>query len=428
MSELRDARLQRALASAPDADLRPEARTREAVRQAAMAAVGGAAVREAAPVQRPAQTNSPKNAPTGWRRLWSALWPSAGTAGSARHMPWNAALATVLLASLVTLLWREQDIPGAEPGLEHAGQPAPAAPAAPAAAPMAAAPPTPGVATQPSLEVATRPAPKAATSSAPEAAVPAGKTQQAATADASSNATAADVARPASPAKPSFAASPAPAVAERRRDARSEPLAETAPAAPAAPAVPAREDRSAFAKSAPPSQAPVLTDAVSPPVQAPPLPAPVPAPAVQPPAPTAPAALSAAAPAAKAAAPAGVGAAMSRRAEIVAPMPDAWTQARILDGSGRGVQVDRAQAPALAGLLRDALAAGPAGLQPFGPATLRLELLQGGQRLGVLEVAGPLLRWTPAAVGGAAGQVRLVQPDAAALQALVDELARWAGR
>ena len=109
-------------------------------------------------------------------------------------------------------------------------------------------------------------------------------------------------------------------------------------------------------------------------------------------------------------------------------MPDAWTQARILDGSGRGGQIDRAQAPALAGLLRAALVGGPAGDWPFGTPTLRLELLQSGQRLGVLEVAGPLLRWTPAAADGSAGAVRLVQPDAAALQALVDELARWAGR
>lgn len=141
---------------------------------------------------------------------------------------------------------------------------------------------------------------------------------------------------------------------------------------------------------------------------------------------------------------------------MAAPIPDAWTQVRILDGGGRVVQIDRAQASTLAGLLRAALAGvpaggeagaavdgkvgekagtaaresvgGPAAARPFGPPTLRLELLQGSQRLGVLEVAAPLLRWTPVAADNAVGAARLVQPDAATLQALVDELARWAPR
>lgn len=92
MTMLRDARLARALDYAPDQAEVPDARARSAIRKVAIEAL---AVSRPAPVPRP-----------WWRRLWA---PAPGAA----RMPWNAALATVLLASLVTLLWHDREPPGA---------------------------------------------------------------------------------------------------------------------------------------------------------------------------------------------------------------------------------------------------------------------------------------------------------------------------
>jgi hypothetical protein len=110
MSHLRDARLRRALESAPDEHLLPGEQTREAIRAAARQAV--------APPR-----------PTAGR--WSKLWQSLGE----RHMPWNAALATVAVATLVTVLWREREIPRARAPVATA--PPPAAAPARKAAPVA---------------------------------------------------------------------------------------------------------------------------------------------------------------------------------------------------------------------------------------------------------------------------------------------------
>jgi outer membrane biosynthesis protein TonB len=120
MSALRDARLRRALDSAPDADLRPDQRTRKAVLEAAHKAV--------APAPR---------AP--W---WAKLWQGMGD----RAVPWNAALATVVIATLVTMLWYDREVPGVRPEVASTSEPAPAAqpPAAPSPAQpsVATAPPT----------------------------------------------------------------------------------------------------------------------------------------------------------------------------------------------------------------------------------------------------------------------------------------------
>lgn len=90
---LRDARLRRALDHAPDAAAVPDAKVRQAVRAAAHEAV---VAREAAPVFRERRT-------PWWRRLRNAWWGAP-----AGRRPWSAALATVLLAGVITVLWQGQ--------------------------------------------------------------------------------------------------------------------------------------------------------------------------------------------------------------------------------------------------------------------------------------------------------------------------------
>lgn len=99
---LRDARLARALEHAPDAHLRPDATTRAAVLAAARKAV------------EPAGTEVPKQG--GWRS-----WFGASRGGRAR-MPWNAALASLLVAGFVTLLWRGEPVPEARMESEPAAR------------------------------------------------------------------------------------------------------------------------------------------------------------------------------------------------------------------------------------------------------------------------------------------------------------------
>jgi hypothetical protein len=116
MSELRDARLKRALDEAPDASLQPLPRTRDAIRAAAHGAVL-----------------------PGWKRWW---------AGAGGPRPWHAAFATVLLAGLITLMWQGEEVPGAkqpaaDPPIPAAKAPAPALapePVRPQAPPTSPAP------------------------------------------------------------------------------------------------------------------------------------------------------------------------------------------------------------------------------------------------------------------------------------------------
>jgi hypothetical protein len=67
------------------------------------------------------------------------------------------------------------------------------------------------------------------------------------------------------------------------------------------------------------------------------------------------------------------------------------------------------------------------GSEPFtSPADFRVELRRQGELAGVLELAGPQVRWTqPRGTGGDSGTAR---PDAAVLQALREELNRLPGR
>jgi hypothetical protein len=140
VTQLRDARLRKALDQAPDADLRPPVRTRDAIHAAAHGAVASA------------------------RRRW---WPAPG-----RRMPWSAALATVLLAGFITVLWQGQEVPGPGAGRQQADVVA----SAPAPAPAAAPPPAtdmqqraPAPASAPPPTVATAPAAAPARPAAPAA-------------------------------------------------------------------------------------------------------------------------------------------------------------------------------------------------------------------------------------------------------------------
>lgn len=118
MTALRDARLQKALEYAPDAGLTSGKSVGDAIKFAALKAL------QTVPARRP----------RGWWARFKAWWLPPG------HVPWNAAFASLLLASLVTLVWRGEHTPGAEPeaAAERPVATAPAAP--PAQAKMAPAP------------------------------------------------------------------------------------------------------------------------------------------------------------------------------------------------------------------------------------------------------------------------------------------------
>lgn len=321
MSDLRDARLRRALESAPDADQRPDQRTRRAVLDAARQAVGPA----------------PRAA---W---WAKLWQGMGD----RNMPWNAALATVVIATLVTVLWYDREVPQARPDAASTSEPAPAAapPVVSSSAPPAAAP-------------APRPAP-----------APARKPQTA--------------------TKPQ--SQPAPAPAEQTESPR-ERRAEVA--------VDAMLDQGTreLAKSGPSTQSPEPAKQAD--VAAA---ARAPAPAAAPAAP---------APALSRAAPAG----LASQAE--APVTGNWTHLRIA-AQGRRVELARAEAPRLAQLL-DGVAREARDRETLQATVVaRFELTDAGNPAGVIELAGPQVRWTPAG-----GRSLTGRPDEARLQALREEIIR----
>ena len=98
---LRDARLARALEHAPDTlqPAQPAAAMRDAILRAAHAAVETPQTHPVAPPGR------------GWRAGVVGVW---GRLMGTGRMPWNAALATVLLAGFITLLWRDEPVPSAQ--------------------------------------------------------------------------------------------------------------------------------------------------------------------------------------------------------------------------------------------------------------------------------------------------------------------------
>lgn len=321
MTELRDVRLRKALDEAPDAALQPHARTRHAIRAAAHAAV------------------QPR-----WRR-WRRWWTGLGRGGS----PWAAALATVALATLVTVAWEGREVPGA--GTDVAQERPVTAPAAPAVAPEvapppAAAPPSAPPATEPALQQPVAPPPAAPAQATPQ------RERAAATAKRG---------------------------AERAAAARQEAPTRVPPAAADASA-PQAQQRQAFEER------------------------------------------SAATPAAPMAAPAPAEAPPAAAAQRAAPREAArWTQVRVELGE-RSVVLPPQQAGKLFELI-DRLLAAPRGDGPpvSTPVTLRLELAQGDDAIGVLEHLGEHWRWRPLRSGEPA---RILRPEPALGNQLQQEAER----
>lgn len=338
MTELRDARLRRALEAAPDAQAQPPQATREAVRAAAAQAL-----------------RKPRAQPW-WKRLF---------AGGGERMPWNAAFATLVLATLVTVLWQGQDVPGLR---EEPAEAAPAeAPTAGAStpAPVPAPPTTPAPAQQ-------------------DAAAPTAKPRQ------------------------------AKAAGELRQRKAEPPVILRGQGAPE----PAIQDRSAAREEAPAAAAPGPV--------APQAPAPAPAPVARA-APAAPAAAAAPAPereqAAALAAQRARAESAARSAQVESPRFSAaadwrqWSQVRIAS-DGRAVVLQREQAAELARLV-DQLASAAGQAPGAQQLPLRLELRHQGAVLAVLEADASQMRWSvrgQAPRGGTA--------DPALLQALQAEAGR----
>ena len=202
---LRDARLARALEHAPDTlePAQPAAAMRDAILRAAHAAVDTPQTHPAAPPGR------------GWRAGVASVWNRLMGTG---RMPWNAALATVLLAGFITLLWRDEPVPSAQTD-----------------PPIAASPPRADQPTQVAAESA-----RSADSAGPAA----DSTAKQKTQEPSANRANRDVAPAAKPER-----------TRRSQEGSAPPVMEmppvaTAPAAPA-PASPAAE----MAQAAPPAQA-----------------------------------------------------------------------------------------------------------------------------------------------------------------------------
>ncbi|WP_172839960.1 hypothetical protein [Variovorax paradoxus] len=379
--DLRDPALRRALDHAPDSDATPDPRTRDAILKMAhnLAATVPAAQNTAA--------NSASAAPW-WRRVF-------GGGGEPRsRMPWNAAFATVLLATFVTVLWHREPVPDAQ--LD--GEARVAGAAAPAAAPPAPAPAQPAAEAAPPAEAPLAAAPAPRPASPPSAAAKKAPADQQKQAQAQRDAGADAVRRPA----PQLQAAPAPA-----------PVA-PAPASPSAAvagqAAPSRSDeqreervenerRRAYAAEAP-------------------APAAAPAPAIAPPPPpqgdNASADASGAlqrAPAPRAAVPKSV-----LRAEGPAGFTalDRWTS---FSFTGSGAEVRHARGdieglPALVGTVaRSATAPGEA---LAAPVEARLSLYRGSTLVAVLEIASGQVRWTPQPGGTAL----VGTPPAQALDAL----------
>jgi hypothetical protein len=353
MTSLRDPRFEKALQAAPDAHLRPDAHTRQAVLAAAAAAV---------------QTQSAHQPVAWWRRQWFG-----GAGGGAGRMPWNAALATVLLAGFVTLLWQGQPVPDAQraeaPASEAMRQTAPS-PAKPTQAPVAAGDAVP------SIPPSTAPSPKSAPQPPPQA-PPAPSAKAAADADARADA---PRSAPRQEPVPAPAATPAPAIAqERSSEAAPTSSAQRADAA----AAPAESSASAQASAA-------LSEP------------------------------------ARAAAPGlAAGSALGRAAPVSTPDSAAlqgWTELRITQG-GQTRRIARADATALAAQVRR-LAPANSGesAMPRAP-TLRIAFAQGDEVLAEFELGEPpWVRWTLLRAGFA-GQWA-AQADRGQLQTLQLELQR----
>jgi len=84
-----------------------------------------------------------------------------------------------------------------------------------------------------------------------------------------------------------------------------------------------------------------------------------------------------------------------------------------IEADGRSVVVPRPQAGELPGLITSLLASTSDPAAAGAPATLRLELAQGDEALGDLELVGERWRWTPLRDAGQARWLR-ADPEVAA--------------
>ena len=352
---LRDARLARALEHAPDTlePAQPAAAMRDAILRAAHAAVDTPQTHPAAPPGR------------GWRAGVASVWNRLMGTG---RMPWNAALATVLLAGFITLLWRDEPVPSAQTD-----------------PPIAASPPRADQPTQVAAESA-----RSADSAGPAA----DSTAKQKTQEPSANRDVAPAAKP-ERARRSQEGS-APLIMEMPPVATAPPMA-AAPPAPAAPAAPAPALPAAeMAQAAPPAQAS--------------------APSIAP----------------ERAMSQEKSLAARRLAAVAAAggVPQDWTELRGADGVAvaRG---GTGELPRLLESLRaeaaapDARADGLARAEGEAAApVVRVDLLRAGQLLGSLELAGRRWRFIPPPGGGAASQGVLAEAEAQALRAAMQRLQR----
>ena len=383
MTDLRDARLKRALDHAPDAALRPSEATRNAIKSVAS---GANLTVSPVPVKGAPQESV-------WRRV-GRWW--RGTPARSSHMPWNAALATVVLASLVTLMWFEQPVPPALPDEAPApavGQASVVTPA-PASVPPAAAV---AEAESPPLQDASR------ARARPERDELAARQR----------------------------AQPKPQTLAKTDGALSEPKTELAPPPvappPVAAAIARREESANAAATARPiesvSQSAENTAAPSRPSS----PVPPAAPAAAPvPAAAAPVkALSAQSESRfgaldKEKRRADVGLAGGSRTPATASSAD-WSDLSV-QRSGSPLVLSSTQASRLVALLQIVSLRASEASDPQAPAATRLELSRRGERVATIDLGDRWLRWTP--VGTDPRSALIGRASAAQWEAIQDELAR----
>ncbi|MGJ3701767.1 hypothetical protein [Variovorax sp. AFSI2.2] len=399
---LRDPMLRRALDHAPDHDALPDPRTRDAIRKMAhnLATVPATPPAVAAPW---------------WRRLFG------GGGETHARMPWNAAFATVLVATFITVLWHREPVPDARLDGEAGVASAPTAASAPAPAPVPPAPAPAPAPAQPATEAARdavsggspqrredpvrRTAPAPAPSDKPAAPAPV-----IAAAPPPTPPSAPAVAPP-SPAPMAEQSAPAPRAFPRAEERREENEPENRQRSPVAAGAP---PAAAMAPAAPPSPRESADSSASP-------------------------ALSAAqrsasansgteasgalrqAPAARA--PASAAAKASAEDTSAFSALDRWTSLNLMR-AGQGVRQARGDTEGLAALVNAAARSATApGAELAAPVEARLELYRGATLLAVLEVAGDQVRWTPQAAGTGGGAT-VGTPPASTLAALRAVLAR----
>ncbi|MBT2301568.1 hypothetical protein J7E70_13965 [Variovorax paradoxus] len=355
-NDLQDDALRRALAHAPDHTAAPHWRLRKAILERAHDAVAPfPATRMQEPETRP-----------WWQRL-------AGLGGGSR-MPWNAAFATVLVATLVTVLWQREPVPGARPDGEARVA---------AQAPAVSAPPAP---TEPAPPPESAPVP----SSEPAAPV---------------------LEAPAAAAAPPALARPQADEAEsRKKETRQAPAAQSAPPVPAAPVVPAEPSADAAARPAPRDslaararreEEAAAKQGVAPPASPP----------------AGPAAPGDAAGAARAVRPASP----NVRTEATEPPTFAalsqWNRITIAQRGGASRSLSRAEALDLNALLGSAAITAVGGQPLASTPEWRISLERNGEVLAVFEVARGQVRWREGRAPPATGA-----PSAPALAALNEVL------